>query len=159
MSRSLAAVTIVALVGSGVVAGIFFAFSSFVMQALDRLPPDESIRAMQSINVVAVTPPFMTALFGTALVCAGLAVAALLRLDEPGAVHHLVAGPTYLITIVLTGVYHVPRNDALAAVDPTAADASAHWSRYFTEWTVANHVRAISPIVAAVLYALALRSA
>jgi uncharacterized membrane protein len=33
------------------VGGIFFAFSAFVMKALDRLPPAQGIAAMQSINV------------------------------------------------------------------------------------------------------------
>ena len=54
--------------------GVFFAFSSFVMQALKRLPPAQGIAAMQSINIVAVTPVFMTALFGTAVACLVVAV-------------------------------------------------------------------------------------
>jgi uncharacterized membrane protein len=37
----------------------FFAFSSFVMRALARLPPAQGIRAMNSINVLAVTPVFI----------------------------------------------------------------------------------------------------
>ena len=49
--------------------GVFFAFSSFVMRALARMPPAQGIAAMQSINIVAVTPVFMTALFGTAVAC------------------------------------------------------------------------------------------
>ena len=32
---------------------MFFAFSTFVMQALDRLPAPQGIAAMQSINVTA----------------------------------------------------------------------------------------------------------
>ncbi len=34
----------------GLVAGVFFAFSTFVMSGLARLPPADGIRAMQSIN-------------------------------------------------------------------------------------------------------------
>ena len=49
--------------------GVFFAFSSFVMRALARMPPAQGIAAMQSIDIVAVTPVFMTALFGTAAAC------------------------------------------------------------------------------------------
>lgn len=37
-------------------AGAFFAFSSFVMKALARLPPTQGITAINSINVFAVTP-------------------------------------------------------------------------------------------------------
>lgn len=70
-------VTLVTAVGCGLSAGVFFAFSAFVMPALGRLPPAQGIAAMQSINKLAVTPAFMTALFGTALACLGLAVWAL----------------------------------------------------------------------------------
>ncbi len=62
------AITLVAAIGSGLVGGVFFAFSSFVMPALRRLPDDQGISAMQAINKAAPTPLFMTALFGTAAV-------------------------------------------------------------------------------------------
>lgn len=55
-------------------AGVFFDFSAFVMPALKRLKPAESVAAMQSINVAAVTPAFVTALFGTAAVCGLLGI-------------------------------------------------------------------------------------
>lgn len=46
--------TLIAAVGAGLVAGIFFAFSTFVMKALNRPPPTQGIAAMQSINVTAI---------------------------------------------------------------------------------------------------------
>jgi hypothetical protein len=46
--------------------GVFFAFSSFVMKALARLQPAQGTVAMQSINLMAVTPAFMAGLsFGS----------------------------------------------------------------------------------------------
>ena len=45
--------------GSGVVGGVFFAFSSFVMAALARRPAHEGIAAMQSINVVVLNRSFL----------------------------------------------------------------------------------------------------
>lgn len=48
--------TLVTALGCGLIAGIFFASSSFVMAALKRLPTAEGIAAMQSINRLAVTP-------------------------------------------------------------------------------------------------------
>ena len=42
--------------GSGLVAGIFFAFSTFVMSALGRLAPEQGILAMQTINVTELAP-------------------------------------------------------------------------------------------------------
>jgi uncharacterized membrane protein len=58
--------TLTSAVGAGLVAGIFFAFSSFVMKALDRLPPAQGIAAMQSINVAVLNPWFLGAFLGTA---------------------------------------------------------------------------------------------
>ena len=40
-----------AVLGCGLVAGIFFAFSTFVMRALGRRPAGEGIAAMQAINI------------------------------------------------------------------------------------------------------------
>src|SRR4030095_1053439 len=82
--------------GCGLNGGVFFAFSAFVMKALARLAPAHGIAAMQSINVVAVTPVFMTALFGTGAVCVVAAVAALLRWGDGRAVWLLVGGLLYV---------------------------------------------------------------
>src|ERR687895_14764 len=60
MSGLLYAATLVTALGCGLVAGVFFAFSTFVMAALRRLPAAEGITAMQWINILAVTPAFMT---------------------------------------------------------------------------------------------------
>src|SRR3712207_1017938 len=82
MADALVALTLITALGCGLSAGALFAFSSFVMRALARLPAAQGIAAMQSINVVAVTPVFMTALFGTAVACAALGVWALADWDD-----------------------------------------------------------------------------
>ena len=116
MSWVLYLATLASALGCGVVAGVFFAFSAFVMPALKRLKPAEGIAAMQAISVAAVTPAFMTVLFGTAAVCGALA---LLAWDERSAPYLLSGGAVYLVgTILLTIVYHVPRNEALAKIEP-----------------------------------------
>ena len=85
--------TLVAALGCGLSAGALFAFSSFVMPALARLAPARGNEAMQSINVMAPTPVFMTALFGTGLLCAVLAVWGVLTLDEDYGVYLLWEAP------------------------------------------------------------------
>jgi uncharacterized membrane protein len=121
-------------------AGVFFTFSSFVMPAVRALPPAQGIAAMQSINVKAITPVFMTALFGTALAC--IVVAAV----EPGA-STLAGAALYLVgTIGVTMAYNVPRNNALAVAGPYDHDL---WRRYLREWTAANHVRTAAALAAA----------
>ena len=64
MDDVLVVLTLFTALGCGLSAGALFAFSSFVMGALARLQPAQGIAAMNSINVVAVTPVFMTALSG-----------------------------------------------------------------------------------------------
>ena len=83
------ALTLLAVLGCGLGAGIFFAFSSFVMKALSQLPPSEGIAAMQSINVAVLNPWFFSAFFGTAAVCVLTLIAALLRWDGPMAFYLL----------------------------------------------------------------------
>ena len=58
--------TILTALGAGLNAGVFFAFSSFVMKALRRLPASQGISAMNAINKAAPTAWFMTAFVGTA---------------------------------------------------------------------------------------------
>lgn len=43
--------TITAALGCGLIAGVFFAFSTFVMKGLARIPTEAGVAAMQSINV------------------------------------------------------------------------------------------------------------
>ncbi|MBJ7455930.1 MAG: DUF1772 domain-containing protein [Thermoleophilia bacterium] len=138
--------------------GVFLAFSSFVMPALGDLPPAQGLAAMQSINRAAVTPVFMTELFGTALGCAVLCVVAARSWGEPFSGRLLAGGLTYLVgVIVMTIAFHVPRNDRLAELAAGDPGAAAAWSDSLSQWTAGNHVRAIAGLAAAALLADALR--
>jgi uncharacterized membrane protein len=152
------ALTLVAAVGAGVAGGVFFAFSTFVMRALEDLPPADGIRAMQAINKQAPTAWFMALLFGTAAISIAVAIAAITRWGDAAAPYQLAGGLAYLGGIVLTIAYHIPRNEALAGVQPSADGAAAAWSRYLAEWVPWNHVRTLTSVSAAVLFTLALRA-
>ncbi|MFQ5473226.1 MAG: DUF1772 domain-containing protein [Dehalococcoidia bacterium] len=146
-----------ALLGSALVGGIFFAFSSFVMKALARVPSAEGIAAMQSINVVVLNPSFLVAFIGTAvvsLVAGGLALAGWGR---PSAAFFLGGALFYLVgTFLVTGLSNVPLNDQLAAVSATDLGARQVWEHYLNRWTMWNHVRTAAAMVAALLYSLGL---
>lgn len=138
--------------GCGLVAGVFFAFSTFVMPALARLQPKEGIAAMQSINITVINPLFMTAIFGTAATCLFLAISLLLKWHQPGAAYLLVGSLLYLVgTVGVTIAFNVPLNDALATVKPDSTEGANLWSQYLTTWTIWNHVRTVAALVAAVL--------
>jgi hypothetical protein len=49
-SKMIFVLTFVSALGCGLVAGIFFTFSNFVMKSLARLSPAQGIAAMQTIN-------------------------------------------------------------------------------------------------------------
>ncbi|MGH3090351.1 MAG: DUF1772 domain-containing protein [Rubrobacteraceae bacterium] len=150
--------TLSAALGCGLVAGVLFAFSSFVMPALGRLPHAEGVAAMQSINRLAVTPAFMTALFGTGVLCLGLIVWAVASFDGWSSALMLVGGALYVLgAIGVTILFNVPLNDALAKVHPGSADAAVLWATYLTNWTAWNHARTITALAAAALLILSLR--
>jgi uncharacterized membrane protein len=159
MDGLLFGLTLAAVVGAGLVGGVFFAFSNFVMKALGRLRPSEGAAAMQSINITVITPTFMTALFGMGLVSLVLIGWGLADLDEPYAGWLIAAGVIYVIgEIATTGAYHVPRNNALARVDPESEEGARVWSTYLVEWTRMNHVRTVSGLAACALFAVALQA-
>ena len=83
MERLIFVLTFLSALGAALVAGIFFAFSAFVMRAPGRLPPAGGIAAMQSINVAVLNPVFFAAFFGTAVLSLALAVAALVGWSRP----------------------------------------------------------------------------
>ena len=148
--------TLVAVLGSGLVAGIFFAFSTFVMRALGRLPHEQGIAAMKAINVTVLNPWFFLAFFGTGAVC--LAVAFLALGSAAGTYRaYLLAGcALYLFgCLLVTVAFNVPLNNRLAAADPDSPGADALWANYLSRWTLWNHVRTAASFAAAGLFAIA----
>jgi uncharacterized membrane protein len=157
LSAAVETLTIAALVGAGLNAGVFFSFSTFTMQGLHRLAPTAGAAAMQEINREAPKPPLMLLMFGTAAVTVALMVQAAGNLDETASVYQMIASGLFLIgVIVMTGVYHVPRNNRLDRLDANSPEGSAYWAVYLREWVRMNHVRTVAPLVAAVLLALSL---
>lgn len=151
------AMTIACAVGSAAAAGALFTFSNFTIDGLRRLPPAQGAAAMQAINREAPNPLFMLILMGTGAGCVVLGVQSAANLDEPGAKYRLAACVLYVAgVVVLTGTYHVPRNDRLDAFDPTSAEGISYWSTYLTEWVRMNHVRTIAGLAAAALLATSL---
>jgi uncharacterized membrane protein len=141
-------ITLVAALGCGLMAGLFFAFSVAVMKALGRLPSAEGIGAMQSINVAIINPLFLVVFFGTAAACVLVMIASLLRWHDPGTIYLLIGGALYLVgTFFVTLVFNVPKNNALASVAP--AQGASLWTDYLSKWTAWNHVRAAAALAAA----------
>lgn len=139
-----------ATLGCGLMAGLFFAFSVSIMTALSRLNPAEGIGAMQSINIAILNPVFLVVFLGTAGACAFVVISAVLRWQEPGALYLLVGGALYLVgAFLVTVLFNVPMNDALASVAPEDPEAASLWADYLATWTAWNHVRTVAALAAA----------
>ena len=143
-------ITLVAALGCGLMAGLFFAFSVSVMKALARLPSAEGIAAMHSINVAIINPVFLAAFFGTAVACVLVMIASFLRWHEFGAVYLLIGAALYLVgTFLVTLVFNIPKNNALASVAPANPESASLWTDYLSKWTAWNHIRAAAALAAA----------
>jgi uncharacterized membrane protein len=144
-------------IGCGLLAGIYFAFSTFVMTALAGIGLAQGIAAMNAVNVEIVKSLFMPFFLGTTLTSAALVAIAFLRWGEAGAVAMLAGGVIYVLGMfAVTMVLNVPLNDALAAADPSSSEGAALWARYLKDWTFWNHLRTIASLAASVLFTIAI---
>ncbi len=137
----LGSLSLVASVGTALSGGVFFAFSTFVMPGLGRLPPREGLAAMN--------PLFMALLFGSAVLDLAVLVVAL-RSQGPGAGLAVAGATLYIVGVIgMTMAFHVPRNEALATVSASDPEAPARFATYLASWVPGNHVRAVSAAIAA----------
>jgi uncharacterized membrane protein len=147
-------------VGCGLIGGLLFAFSNFVMRALLQQPAENGIRAMQGINLLILNPLFLFVFLGTALASAVLAVVALFERSHLSVPLVLAGCALYLFgTFGVTMVINVPLNNRLAGFDPATAQAAQYWPEYVSAWTKWNHVRTIASLAASTLLILAIRHA
>ena len=148
---------VLALLGSALIGGIFFAFSSFIMKALARVPCPEGMAAMQSINVVVLNPSFLGAFVGTAAISLLVAALAMKEWAAPSSIYFLVGALLYLVgTFLVTGLGNVPLNNQLAGVAGDDPALSTIWEHYLDRWTMLNTLRTVAAISAALAFTVGL---
>ena len=141
--------TVLTALGAATFGGALFAFSAFVMHALDRTPTRAASEAMQQMNLSAPRAPLVVVMLGTT----GLAVATAVLARSPLVMAGCVA---FLASIAITGLFHIPRNNALADVDAAGPDAAAAWAAYSGPWRRGNHVRTAAALGGALLLMVSL---
>ena len=144
------ALAVLSAVCTGLIGGVFFAFSSFVMRALGQLPPAQGVAIMQRINLTVLNPVFLGVFLGTVPLLAATAFVA--RQAGRGTFSALlVSFVVYSLgSVGVTLACNVPRNARLAPLDPGSAAAAAFWPVYQREWLAWNHLRCLaSPLAAA----------
>ena len=131
MDCLLTASTVVAALGSGLIAGVFFAFAAFVLAALSRLPAPAGITAMQTMIAAIKSPLFLVVFFGTAALAGLLGIAATLKWSEPGALYLLIGSLLYLNgPFGVTLLKNLPLNNHLAAVTPGSIESAIVWKEF-----------------------------
>ncbi|MFC1747943.1 DUF1772 domain-containing protein [Pseudomonadota bacterium] len=142
----------IAALSSGLMAGVYFAFSTFIMRAFGSINAAHAITAMNAINKVILRSLFMPLFFGSSLVSAALIVAAITHWQEAHAGLALTAGMVYFIGMfVCTAAFNVPLNNVLAKTGPASDKADQLWSHYLRTWTRWNHLRTLSSLVTCAL--------
>lgn len=156
MTQSLITVTLwLSAIGCGLIGGIYFAFSAFIMTALSGIAPSSAVAAMNAINAIILRSLFMPVFLATTLGALVLAIVGIIRWGQPDALAMAAGGIIYVIGMAgVTMAFNVPLNTALSAAAPASAEAL--WARYLSEWTLWNHVRTLASVAASALFVYAL---
>jgi uncharacterized membrane protein len=146
---------VLAALGSGLIAGVFFAFSTSVMKALGKLPPNEGMAAMQNINVIILNPVFLGIFMGTAALSVLLIISVFFGWPHPGTAWLLAGSILYLVgSLLVTTAFNVPMNDALASATPE--NGAGLWADYLSRWTMWNHIRTVASLASTASFIIAL---
>ena len=138
------------------VAGVFQAFSDFIMAGLKRADAAAGVQVMQHINRTVLRSVFLISLLGLAPLSMGFALYAIFDLSGGPQLLIFTAALLYVSTVVLVTIgANVPRNEHLDAVTATSDKARAYWSVYVREWTRWNHVRTLGAATTGILYLVA----
>jgi uncharacterized membrane protein len=140
----------IALLLTGAVAGVFFAYSVSVMVGLDAIRPDQAIAAMRSVNEKIQNPVFLATFLLAPVAAVLTGVLLLTQGHRTAGVLFVLAATVYVLgALVPSFAVNIPMNDALdtVTVPSTAEGAARVWSDYSSRWTLWNHVRTVSSLV------------
>ena len=141
----------------GLMAGVYFAFSVFVMTALGSIDRAAGIAAMNAINTVIVRSLFLPLFFASSASCLALAVIGALAWAEAGAPAITVGGGLYFVGMFLVTIArNVPLNNALATAAQDSEQGGQLWADYLIRWTHWNHVRTLASTLSLSLLILAI---
>ena len=137
---------------SGLMAGVYFTFSGFVMKAFAKIESSQGIAAMNSINETILRSLFMPLFFGSSIISLVLIIVAFSQWSNADSVLMLIAGLVYFVGMFLcTAIFNVPLNNVLASVDKNSSNVEQVWSHYLTTWTKWNHLRTVSSLITCIL--------
>ena len=138
------------------VAGVFQAFSDFVMAGLKRACPSAGAEVMQHINRTVIRSVFVVSLLAIAPLSAALAFYAAFNMDGSSRALTISAAVIYIPAVFLvTAAANVPRNERLDKMAAYSNEGRDYWAVYLREWTGWNHVRTLGSAATGAVYMLA----
>ncbi len=147
----------VAVLGCGLMAGVYFAFSAVVMRSLAVIPEESGILAMQSINKVILKTQFIPLFWLTCTLSLALGIWGIYHWSQPGTGWLLLGTPVYLLGMLgCTIGFNIPLNDRLEAMDAKSTEAKELWVEYLKSWTRWNHLRGTASLLSCAIYLQAL---
>jgi len=140
---------------TGLMAGLFFAWSVSVTPGIGKLPDKEYLRAFQLMNRAILNPLFFTSFFGAAIL---LPVSAYVYYARPVPLScWLLAAAAVIYLIGIMGVTiagNIPLNNALDTLDISSAtpeQLNTFRKRFEQRWNQLNHVRTVSATLSSLL--------
>lgn len=141
------------IAAAGIMAGVYFAFSAFIMRALAALEGHVGAEAMRSVNRVILRSSFLPLFMASTLAALVLVAIGLLRYGQPGALEMALGGAVYAIGMFgVTMIGNVPLNNRLEACDPAGLEGRSVWQDYLRRWTFFNHIRTAACLAALILF-------
>jgi uncharacterized membrane protein len=132
---------IVATMLTGLIAGLFYAWSVSVMPGLARTDDHTYLTALQGMNRAILNGWFFLSFIGALIVTAA---AALLQLRTGALPWILVALVLHIAMLVVTAKLNIPLNNELDATSPDQLAAAADLrARFESTWVRWNVVRAL----------------
>lgn len=143
----------VIILSYAIVAGVFIAFSDFIMRSLSRASGVAGIEVMQQINREVFRWLFMVLFIGLAPLSIGVALYGVFSIEGIRGHTMAAAGLVYLIgCFAVTIVFNVPLNDRLDKLSTSDAPTETFWRQtYLPQWTRWNTVRSTACVVSAML--------
>ncbi|QSB03954.1 DUF1772 domain-containing protein [Natronoglycomyces albus] len=145
-----------AMLTSGLLAGLFYAYSISVMPGLGRADDTSFIVSFQGINEAIINGWFMASFIGGPLLTI-VAIGSHIPGEHRDLLPWLVAAAAaHVSTFVITGRVNVPLNNALAAAGEDSTPHSQARERFETRWNRWNNVRTLTSLAAFFCLAVAL---
>lgn len=141
---------ILSTLGSGMMAGLFVSFSTFIMKALASLKPAEGMKAMQAINRVIIRPSFLIVFMGTGVIL--ILTCFVTSTQHQVFWYLLVATISYVVACLASTIaFNVPLNNRLDSFNSDQPEGLDFWEYYLTRWTQWNHVRSAACLLSTLL--------